>query len=238
MALTLTPALCALLLRPRPARPAAVWRAFNRLLDGTRDGYGRLVGRMNRRPWLALAATVAAGALVAFSFTSMPKGFLPQEDQGYLFASVQLPEAASLERTEAVMAQARKLLMANPAVEDVIQVSGFNILNGTSASNGGFISVMLKDWHQRPPLDAVMADIQRQLLSLPEATIMTFAPPTLPGLGNASGFDLRIPGAGRSVVGGAGAGDAGDPPTGEPAFAAEPGVYHLEQQRAAADPDG
>lgn len=156
VALTLTPALCALLLRPRPARPAAVWRAFNRLLDGTRDGYGRLVGWMNRRPWLAL------------------------------------PEAASLERTEAVMAQARKLLMANPAVEDVIQVSGFNILNGTSASNGGFISVMLKDWHQRPPLDAVMADIQRQLLSLPEATIMTFAPPTLPGLGNASGFDLRI----------------------------------------------
>ena len=61
-------------------------------------------------------------------------------DQGYLFASVQLPEAASLERTEAVMAQARKLLMANPAVEDVIQVSGFNILSGTSASNGGFIS--------------------------------------------------------------------------------------------------
>ena len=153
VALTLTPALCALLLRPRPARPAAVWRAFNRLLDGIRDGYGRLVGWMNRRPWLALAATVAAGALVAFSFTSMPKGFLPQEDQGYLFASVQLPEAASLERTEAVMAQARKLLMA---------------------------------------LDAVMADIQRQLLSLPEATIMTFAPPTLPGLGNASGFDLRI----------------------------------------------
>ncbi|OUG64128.1 RND transporter hydrophobe/amphiphile efflux-1 (HAE1) family protein [Klebsiella variicola] len=131
VALTLTPALCALLLRPRPARPAAVWRVFNRLLDGTRDGYGRLVGWMNRRPWLALAATVAAGALVAFSFTSMPKGFLPQEDQGYLFASVQLPEAASLERTEAVMAQARKLLMANPAVEDVIQVSGFNILNGT-----------------------------------------------------------------------------------------------------------
>ncbi len=162
VALTLTPALCALLLRPRPARPAAVWRAFNRLLDGTRDGYGRLVGWMNRRPWLALAATVAAGALVAFSFTSMPKGFLPQEDQGYLFASVQLPEAASLERTEAVMAQARKLLMANPAVEDVIQVSGFNILNGTSASNGGFISVMLKDWHQRPPLDAVMADMWRE----------------------------------------------------------------------------
>ncbi len=168
---------------------------------------------------------MAAGALVAFSFTSMPKGFLPQEDQGYLFASVQLPEAASLERTEAVMARARKLLMANPAVEDVIQVSGFNILNGTSASNGGFISVMLKDWHQRPPLDAVMADIQRQLLSLPEATIMTFAPPTLPGPAMPRGL-ICASGAGRSVVGGAGAGDSGDPPAGEPASAAEPGVYH------------
>ena len=138
---------------------------------------------------------MAAIGLITTFFAPETRGRdlnLPQEDQGYLFASVQLPEAASLERTEAVMAQARKLLMANPAVEDVIQVSGFNILNGTSASNGGFISVMLKDWHQRPPLDAVMADIQRQLLSLPEATIMTFAPPTLPGLGNASGFDLRI----------------------------------------------
>lgn len=151
VALTLTPALCALLLRPRPAQPAAFWRAFNRALATVRDGYGALVGWMNRRLWLALVATIAAAALVAFSFSQMPKGFLPQEDQGYFFASVQLPEAASLERTEAVMAQARELLLANPAVEDVIQVSGFNILNGTSASNGGFISVMLKEWHQRPP---------------------------------------------------------------------------------------
>jgi multidrug efflux pump subunit AcrB len=109
-------------------------------------------------------ATIAAAALVAFSFSQMPKGFLPQEDQGYFFASVQLPEAASLERTEAVMAQARELLLANPAVEDVIQVSGFNILNGTSASNGGFISVMLKDWHQRPPLNEVMGKLQGQLM--------------------------------------------------------------------------
>ncbi len=147
---------------------------------------------MNRRLWLALVATLAAAGLVAFSFSQMPKGFLPQEDQGYFFASVQLPEAASLERTEAVMAQARELLLANSAVEDVIQVSGFNILNGTSASNGGFISVMLKEWHQRPPLNEVMGKLQGQLMGLPEATIMAFAPPTLPGLGNASGFNLRI----------------------------------------------
>uniref|UniRef100_UPI0006684E2F efflux RND transporter permease subunit n=2 Tax=Enterobacter TaxID=547 RepID=UPI0006684E2F len=192
VALTLTPALCAMLLRPRPEKPAAVYRVFNRGLDATRGLYTRLVHVLNLRPWLALLATAGAAAVVLFSFTSMPKGFLPQEDQGYFFASVQLPEAASLERTEAVMTTARELIAQNPAVKDVIQVSGFNILNGTSASNGGFISIMLKDWSERPPLDEVMGTLQRQLLALPEATIMTFAPPTLPGLGNASGFDLRI----------------------------------------------
>ena len=192
VALTLTPALCAMLLRPRPAQPAAIFRGFNRGLEATRGVYTRIVTVFNLRPWLALLATAGAAAVVAFSFTSMPKGFLPQEDQGYFFASVQLPEAASLERTEAVMTTARELIAKNPAVEDVIQVSGFNILNGTSASNGGFISIMLKDWSERPPLDEVMGTLQRQLLALPEATIMTFAPPTLPGLGNASGFDLRI----------------------------------------------
>ncbi|ENO0283329.1 efflux RND transporter permease subunit [Enterobacter asburiae] len=192
VALTLTPALCAMLLRPRPAQPAAIFRGFNRGLEATRGVYTRIVTIFNLRPWLALLATAGAATVVAFSFTSMPKSFLPQEDQGYFFASVQLPEAASLERTEAVMNTARELIAKNPAVEDVIQVSGFNILNGTSASNGGFISIMLKDWSERPPLDEVMGTLQRQLLALPEATIMTFAPPTLPGLGNASGFDLRI----------------------------------------------
>ena len=192
VALTLTPALCALLLRPRPAKPAGLYRWFNRGLDSTRDGYARIVARLNRRPLLALAATVFAAGIVAFSFSTMPKGFLPQEDQGYFLASVQLPDAASLERTEAAMAEARKLLLDHPAVEDVIQVAGFNILNGTGASNHGFISVMLRDWHQRPALDTVMGELQQQLLALPAATIMTFAPPVLPGLGSASGFDLRI----------------------------------------------
>lgn len=192
VALTLTPALCALLLRPRRKQPARFFQWFNLGLNATRDGYGKLVAWMNRRPLVAVAATTLAALLVAFSFTSMPKGFLPQEDQGYLFANIQLPESASLERTEAVMAQARKLLGAHPAVEDVIQVSGFSILSGTSASNGGFISLMLKDWSQRAPLETVMGELQRQLMAMPEANIMLFAPPTLPGLGSAAGFDLRI----------------------------------------------
>ena len=192
VALTLTPALCALLLRPRLKQPVRLFQWFNLGLNTTRDGYGRLVAWMNRRPLVAVGATLTAALLVALSFSTMPKGFLPQEDQGYVFANVQLPESASLERTEAVMAQARALLGAHPAVEDVIQVSGFSILSGTSASNGGFISLMLKDWSQRAPLDTVMGELQLQLYALPEANIMLFAPPTLPGLGSAAGFDLRI----------------------------------------------
>ncbi|WP_312624572.1 efflux RND transporter permease subunit [Scandinavium sp.] len=192
VALTLTPALCALLLRPRPARPAAIYRAFNRGLDATRNGYQHWVKALTLRPWLALLATTVAALVVTFSFLNMPKGFLPQEDQGYFFANVQLPEAASLERTEAVMNEAREMIRRHPAVADVIQVSGFNILNGTSASNGGFMSVMLKEWQHREPLERVMGELQRQLMTLPGATIMAFAPPTLPGLGTASGFDLRL----------------------------------------------
>ena len=192
VALTLTPALCAMLLRPRPARPAAIYRYFNVGLDAVLGGYVSVVDAMNRRPWYALLATSVAAALIAVALLAMPKSFLPQEDQGYFFASVQLPEAASLERTERVMAHAREIIAANPAVADVVQVSGFNILNGTAGSNGGFISVMLKDWGQRPALSSVMQSLQHQLMALPEATMMTFAPPALPGLGNAAGFDLRI----------------------------------------------
>lgn len=192
VALTLTPALCAMLLHPRPARPARIYRAFNHGLSTVRTGYCRWVGWLNTRPWLALAATAAAAALVVTSVFVMPKGFLPQEDQGYFFVNVQLPDAASLERTETVMAQARELIARDPSVEDVIQVSGFSLLNGTSASNNGFMSVMLKPWAQRPALEGVMMALQQQLQGLPGATIMAFAPPTLPGLGSASGFDLRI----------------------------------------------
>lgn len=122
----------------------------------------------------------------------MPKGFLPAEDQGYFFANVQLPAAASLERTETIMERARLLIASNPAVEDVIMVSGFDILSGTTTSNGGFMSVMLKPWGERAALDQVAGQIQQQLAQIPTANIMTFNPPTLPGLGNAAGFDLRL----------------------------------------------
>jgi hydrophobe/amphiphile efflux-1 (HAE1) family protein len=190
--LTLTPALCALLLRPRTERPALLYRAFNIALDKVRNGYRYLIAALNQRLWLAVLATLAAAAIVAVSFISMPKGFLPEEDQGYLFANIQLPDSASVQRTENVMAQAHELIRQHPAVADVIQVSGFNILNGTGASNSGFISVMLTPWNTRASQAEVMNDLQHDLSLVLGATIMVFTPPTLPGLGSASGFDLRI----------------------------------------------
>ena len=150
---------------------------------------------------------------MAFSFTSMPKGFLPQ-DQGYLFASV-LPEAASLERAEAVMAQARKLLMANPAVEDVIQVSGSTFSTAPAPLTAGFISVMLRTGISGRRWMEVMADIQRQLLSLPDGDhdlrrrpCRAWAMPR---------FDLRILAPAGQSSAELERGDAGDPPAGEPA---------------------
>lgn len=192
VALTLTPALCAVMLRPRPRQPAALFRLFNQGLEAVRLAYGRAISRINQRPLIAVIATSLAACVVAYSFISMPKGFLPEEDQGYFFANVQLPDAASLERTETAMEQARQVLASDPAVEDVIMVSGFDILSGTSSSNVGFMSVMLKPWESRAPVDQVMARLNLKLLQVNSATIMTFAPPTLPGLGSAAGFDLRL----------------------------------------------
>jgi hypothetical protein len=177
VALTLTPALCALLLRPRPASQRHL-AGFNRGLDGARRLWPS-GGRMNRRPgwrWRRRWRRPAGGVQLYLDAERLPaagrSGLLCQR------AAAGSGVAGAYRSGDGPGARAADV---NPAVEDVIQVSGFNILNGTSASNGGFISVMLKDWHQRPPLDAVMANMQRQLLSLPEATIMTFAPPTLPG---------------------------------------------------------
>lgn len=190
--LTLTPALCALLLRPRAERPALLYRTFNSALEKVRNGYRNLITALNQRLWLAVLATLTAAAIVAVSFISMPKSFLPEEDQGYLFANIQLPDSASLQRTENVMAQAYELIRQHPAVADVIQVSGFNILNGTGASNSGFISVILSPWNTRASQAEVMNDLQHDLSLVLGASIMLFTPPTLPGLGSASGFDLRI----------------------------------------------
>jgi hydrophobe/amphiphile efflux-1 (HAE1) family protein len=193
--LTLSPALCALLLRrPRPWRRSP-FALFNRLLDRTREGYGRLVAGGAR--WLAvsmavfLAIAVGAGLLMR----SLPTGFLPSEDRGYFFVNVQLPSAAALERTDAVLAQVERMVRETPGIADVISVSGFSLLSG-AGSNAGLVIVTLKPWAERSDpaeqVNGLLARLQPRLSAIPEATIFAFNPPAISGVGTTGGFDFRL----------------------------------------------
>ncbi|MCW2244250.1 efflux RND transporter permease subunit [Azospirillum canadense] len=193
VSLTLTPALCGLLLRP-PGRPWRPLAAFNTGLDRVRDRYGSLVGWLSRKLVVGLAvfALLTAGAFLLLR--SLPTAFLPSEDQGYFFVNVQLPSAASLGRTETVMGDVSDRLRATPGVAHVITIAGYSILSG-AASNVGLQIVVLKPWSERPAgqsVDAILGRLRPQFAAVPQATIAAFNPPSIPGLGSTGGFDLRV----------------------------------------------
>ncbi|CAO3460479.1 RND efflux system, inner membrane transporter [Azospirillum argentinense] len=193
VSLTLTPALCGLLLRP-PTRPWRPLAAFNRGLDGVRDRYGGLVGWLSRKLVIGIAvfALLTAGAFLLLR--SLPTAFLPSEDQGYFFVNVQLPSAASLSRTEAVMTDVTERLRATPGVAHVISIAGYSILSG-AASNVGLQIVVLKPWGERgaaETVDALLGRLRPQLAAVPQATIAAFNPPSIPGLGSTGGFQLQV----------------------------------------------
>ncbi|TWA61831.1 multidrug efflux pump [Azospirillum baldaniorum] len=193
VSLTLTPALCGLLLRP-PTRPWHPLAAFNRGLDGVRDRYGGLVGWLSRKLVIGIAvfALLTAGAFLLLR--GLPTAFLPSEDQGYFFVNVQLPSAASLSRTEAVMTDVTGRLRATPGVAHVISIAGYSILSG-AASNVGLQIVVLKPWGERgaaETVDALLGRLRPQLAAVPQATIAAFNPPSIPGLGSTGGFQLQV----------------------------------------------
>jgi HAE1 family hydrophobic/amphiphilic exporter-1 len=195
-ALTLSPALCGLLLRPSKERKNVLFRGFDRLLGWGRRGYLGIVGVLCRR--LAVGFLLFAGVLgaTALGFVRLPGGFLPQEDQGYLFANVMLPEGASLERTAAVTTEAMQAARAIPGVRDVLKIDGFSLLDGVNTTNGGCMFITLEPWaERRDPAESVAgiaARLNRDLFMLPSAFAIAFAPPPISGLGNAGGFDLRL----------------------------------------------
>ncbi|ADP96697.1 multidrug efflux RND transporter permease subunit [Marinobacter adhaerens] len=194
-ALTLSPALCVALLG-RSGDKAIGWlRPFEVAITRTTSGYSKLVVQLLRKGALvgvALAVILVAGAGL---FKSVPSAFVPPEDQGFLFVDVQLPDAASLERTEAVLTKVTDMVLEDPAVTDFITVSGFSLLGGASSNNGLGI-VMLKDWEEREDaslgLGAVIPRLYSRLWTIPEAQVMVFNPPPIPGLGTSSGFDFRL----------------------------------------------
>ncbi|MGX5732923.1 efflux RND transporter permease subunit [Bosea thiooxidans] len=197
VALTLSPALSAILVKRGQVgyrRGPLGW--FTRLLNATRDGYGRAVGFLVQR-WIipigALAACFLGAVLV---FNRLPTTLLPDEDQGALFLDIQLPNAASLDRTRAIVDEIERGLAATEGVESVISVAGFSILQGTLAPNGAMMVAALTPWEQRTApelrLDAILSRLRAQFSTIPGANVAVFPPPAISGIGAVGGLDLRL----------------------------------------------
>ena len=199
-ALTLSPALCALLLKP----PAAGARPglFARMVGKVRDGYAGLVGRMIRRSGISMLLFAAFAGGAVFLFRAAPTGFLPLEDKGAFFVNVQLPAGASLARTEAAVERASAMVREVEGVTDVISVAGFSLLGG-AASNSALIIPILAHWDERtaPGLRwyVILGEINRRLATLLEADAFAFPPPPITGVGTSGGIEAQLQDfAGRS----------------------------------------
>jgi HAE1 family hydrophobic/amphiphilic exporter-1 len=197
-AATLKPTQCALWLR-RPVPPSErnlFFRAFNAVYDPFERVYARLIGAMVARSGLmcAIALIVIAGA--GYGLSRVPTGFLPIEDQGYVLVMAQLPDGASLLRTKRVLDQVSEIAGKNPAVANVIAISGVSALdNSSTLANSGVAYVVLKDWSVRgkgEDLRSLFAQFNREFAAIQDARIVTFPPPPIQGIGNAGGFAMQI----------------------------------------------
>jgi multidrug efflux pump len=199
LALTLTPALCATLLKPhgaeeRRSRVATAFARFDARFRRFTHRYTEQVGRMIRAPLRWLAAYGALVAVAAVMFASIPTAFLPEEDQGYLMAVVQAPAGATQQRTRVAVERAEQYWLSQPEVEQVIAILGFSFFG--SGQNAAMMFVDLKPWDERSdPRDsaqAVAARAMAEFATYPDATIFALNPPTIRELGTASGFALRL----------------------------------------------
>jgi len=193
--LTLSPALSAAFLRHRPATNFVPFRWFNAGFNWLSHAYANSVRVFIRLRWAMLA--LFAGGLVATYAISLriPSTFLPVEDQGYFFVVIQLPDGASLERTDAVAKQVRDVLQKTPGVDIVGSISGLNFLTRAAQSNSAVEFAILKPWSERPPeLSAsnIVAAVRPKLLQIPDAFALSFDPPSIPGLGATGGFEFQI----------------------------------------------
>ncbi|TYK65642.1 efflux RND transporter permease subunit [Colwellia echini] len=194
-ALTLSPALCTVLLSADKMKPIKWLLPFERLIITVTGKYSNTVGFLLKR-------LARVGLFIGLIFISagwltsvVPTGFLPAEDQGYLFVDIQLPDAASSNRTQAVVDKITPVILNDAAVDDVITVAGYSLLGG-AGSNNALAIIILKDWEERTApelgLKQVIPRLMGQLWTMPDAQIMVFNPPPIPGLGNSSGFDFKL----------------------------------------------
>ncbi len=195
-ALTLSPALCGVLLRRSTEKRFFLFRIFNRAIDTGTTVYVWSVNKALRLAALSVIAFLAMLAGVWFSFKATPGGFIPNEDQKTLFVNVSLPPAAKVARTDAVMRKVEDEVLATEGVSGVVAIGGFSILTGASESNAGTFIVLLDDWDDRTTpetqVGGIIANLTPRLAAIPEAIAFAFSPPPIQGLGNGGGFEIRI----------------------------------------------
>ena len=194
-ALSLSPALCALLLRPHKERTTGFFGAFNRLFDKAMGRYGSAIGRIVSHWRRTIALVAVMGVVIVAMLKILPSGFLPEEDQGFFTISVNAPDNTALARTEQIMAKVDSVTKATlPIVQSTGVVSGFNLISGVAATNCGIVFVKLVDFDKRKmsAMEAV-AKLNRVLYSaIPEAECGAFVSPSIPGLGVTSGVTFEL----------------------------------------------
>jgi HAE1 family hydrophobic/amphiphilic exporter-1 len=195
-ALSLSPALCSVLLKPGAHAMRGPMRYVMGAIDWTRDGYAAIVKRLVRVSVLSLVALAAVVVGTGALFRITPTGFLPSEDQGAFFAQLILPEGASVNRTQEVVNQVEQIMSATPGVVGVSSIVGLNFLNDLAQSNSAFLVMTLAPFEERlePELqvDAILQRVQPQLATIPGATAFAFNLPPIIGLGSTGGFEYQL----------------------------------------------
>ncbi|NVD07857.1 efflux RND transporter permease subunit [Vibrio sp. JPW-9-11-11] len=198
-ALTLSPALCSLVLKPGGGNTARWFNAFNRGLERLTQGYGKLAGVFVKKTLLLGAFFGLALLLVGFFAKTTSTAFVPQEDKGILLVNVQLPDSASLSRTEQATEKLIDIVQQEPGIDGVTVANGFAFMTGAAASNGASLFIKLHDWENRNALgeghsaNAIAQRINtRAATELPQATVFAMGPPAVPGMGAASGFEFVL----------------------------------------------
>lgn len=201
-ALTLSPALCSLLLRPKERSSRGLLGAFNRLFNRGVESYMRRSAVVVRHSARTLILILLMGVATLLLFKSLPSGFLTTEDQGYLMVSVELPDAASVARTEAAIAKAAEIIRSTEGVEYEASTAGFDILTGVAATNSGVIFISLEPYNERSlSAEEIAARINGALYTeVPEGTFYAFEPPAIPGLGVASGITFMLQNRGSGDI--------------------------------------
>ncbi len=195
-ALTLSPALCKLLMRPEPERKNRFFRAFDSGFERAAQGYDRSVRQLLPRPKFAMLLFAILGAATLLLFRTLPGGFLPDEDQGYLITSYQLPEGASIDRTDQVARQVEQILLSTPGIIATNMFGGFDVLTGTSPSNVGTVFVTLAPWEERESqglsLETILDAVRPRLAEIRGARVFALNPAPIRGLSRTGGFEMQL----------------------------------------------